>query len=832
MFNKFFPAGDADNPQADSPHALINPPRVADTGPQPGLEALEPRLLLSGSISAQFVEVDNSAALSGYKTYDLEVTADSDWSTASLLIELTQGSIYQDSAGGDREPNPVLFGNFPALEFDSYVAADGNTLSILGRAGEIGGDALQFDTQEIDITWFDLDTDDIGTFVIGRVTLSDDAAGSVGVLVSVDGSNDTAITSDTFASGDLVNLTPAPLRPPSGPVEPLPVLPIDFGARFVEVDNSAVLTGYRTFDLEVTTGRDWTASALLIELTQGSIYQDAAGGERAPNPFLFGATPTLEFDTYVSANGNSTSIAGAAGDVGGDTLQFDTSEIDIAWFDSAQNDFGTIVIGRFTLSDDAAGDVSVLMTEGRLASKEKPGEPYFARGSITGGDLSTVVGDPIPPFIPPPPPPVVPKPIHARFVEVDNSSALAGFKTFDLQIRTNTDWTSASLIIDLTQGSIYQDSAGTELAPNAVTFDIFPAIEFDTYVTADGDTTSIGGGGGGGAARFDNSQIDITWSGLGADDTGTLTIGRVTLSDNAVGSLELMVSADRNELTTSGVFEVGNLANLQAPPDPPTPPAAAAADFTGDGKADILWWNSQTGRISIWEMNRTALVGNVNPRAVADPDWQAVGTGDLTGDGKADILWRNSRSGRNMVSQMDGTVVQSTINIKRLRNRAWVVGGVGDFTGDGKADILWRNTRNGRNSVWEMDGTTFQEGVALKTVKRQDWSIAGVSDLTGDGKADILWRNTRNGRNSVWEMDGTAFQSNTAIKRNKSQRWQIAAVGDYTGDGLADIIWRDAKRGKNSVWQMDGTDFQDNLAIRPQADQDWQPAGTLLGLWE
>ncbi len=820
---------------SESLYAMPNPIRLPASGKRFGLEPLEPRLLLSGSISAQFVQVDNSAALSGYNTYDLEVTTDSDWSFASLLIELSGGSIYQDSAGGDRAPNPTLFSEFPTVEFDTYVAANGHSLSILGNAAEIGGDSLQFDSQEIDITWFDLNKSDTGTVVIGRFTLSDDAVGGLGLKVLDTGSGEFA-TWDTFTSGDLVNLTPAPPRTPTPPPKAPPPLPLDFSARFVEVDNSSALTGYTTFDLEVTTGTDWIASALLLELTQGSIYQDVMGTHIPQSPFFFDQFPTLEFDSYVAANGHSTSIAGHAGDLGGRALQFDSNRIDITWFDIDQDDIGTIIIGRFTLSDDAAGDIKMLNTNGNGS-----GHTIFASDSFTNGGLGHVTptaprppGSPPPPAPPTPPPPVKAKPILARFVEVDNSSALAGFKTYDLQITTNTDWSTASLLIDLEQGSIYQDAAGTDLAPNPVTFSAFSALEFDTYITANGKMTSIAGdadGDGEGESRFDTTRIDISWSGLATDDTGTLTIGRVTLSEDAVGSMQLVVEGDRNELTNSGTFLVGDLANTKSTATPASA-SAAAADFTGDGRADIFWRNTLTGNNSIWEMNGSGFMGSIDLQLQGNPNWQAVGAADLTGDGKADILWRNKRNGRNLVTEMDGTAIKDNIAIKRLRNRAWIVSGISDFTGDGKADILWRHTRNGRNSVWEMDGTDFRDGVSLKTVRSQDWSIAGTTDFTGDGKADILWRNTRNGRNSVWEMDRTDFVSNNAIRKVKSQDMQVAAVGDYTGDGLADILWRDAKRGRNFVWQMDGTDFNFNLAIKSQPGSDWQPAGTLLGLWE
>lgn len=804
---------DVDRPAPS--RAMVSEAGSSADGQRCELEPLEPRLLLSGTFTAEFIQVDNSAELSGYNTYDLQVTSDVYWASASLRLELDQGSIYQNPVGSDRAPNPLLIDAFPGLEFDTYVSMGGKTTTLQGRAEHIGGDAFQFDSTEIDASWGNAEYDKPDTLIIGRFTLSEDAAGSIGFWMG-DYHADNFTNWNSFEVGDLTDLTnvPAPESPPPTPIpDPPPVDPTEFGVRFVQVDNSELLTGYKTFDLEVTTDQDWTVAAMLIELTGGSIYQDPFGTNFEPTAGVVALFPTLEFDSYVAANGHVASIAGGAGDVGGNGLRFDTVEIDVSWSDLAQDDLGTIVIGRFTVSDDAEGIVRLKVAQAGnnvgLVSSET-----FTEGILITGDSTA----PLPPK---------PEPITAKFVEVDNGDVTPGFKTYDLRVTSESDWMNASLQLDLTGGSIYQDAAGTILAPNPGAFSEFPALEYDTYVTSSSRLTSIVGDADGDSGfNFDAQNIDISWTAPGKDDTGTFSIGRITLSDDAVGELRLVVDGRRSDTFVNEVaFTAGALGV-------PVPSASRAADFTGDGMPDILWWNSETGRNQVWQMNGTSFMNSIDLPAIADSNWRAVGTADLTGDGKTDILWRHSRNGRNRVTEMDGTDVQSNIDIKRLRSRAWVVGGLGDFTGDGKTDILWRNTRNGRNSVWEMDGTIFQKGVALKSVKNADWSIAGVADLTSDGKADIIWRNTRNGRNTAWEMDGTQFQRRAEIRRNKNQVMQIVGVGDYTGDGRTDLLWRNTKNGGNVVWELNGTSYRNKFAVKAQTNDEWRPAGTLLGLWE
>ncbi|MBP2316228.1 FG-GAP-like repeat-containing protein, partial [Azospirillum soli] len=124
-------------------------------------------------------------------------------------------------------------------------------------------------------------------------------------------------------------------------------------------------------------------------------------------------------------------------------------------------------------------------------------------------------------------------------------------------------------------------------------------------------------------------------------------------------------------------------------------------DFDGDGKTDILWRNSTNGALSIWAMNGNMVLGSASPQlnganVVPGLAWKVESVADFTGDGKADILWRNSTSNQVLLWTMNGSTVTSA-NTVQLNGaavapaQAWKVEGAADFTGDGKADILWRN---------------------------------------------------------------------------------------------------------------------------------------------
>ncbi len=189
------------------------------------------------AISFDLLPVDNSAAMTGYVTYDLQITTDVDWTATAMFLDLSAGSIYQEPEGFGQAgltfgpPNPVWFPYFPTAEFDTYLVGDVLTTSIAGGAGDVGGDAYRFDTQALDVSWYNRSVTDIGTITIGRVTLTDDATASLGMLLTVDAG---------YGEESVAEFT-ATITPGAAPlmsqlieqVEPSGFTPIDLGEVYI-----------------------------------------------------------------------------------------------------------------------------------------------------------------------------------------------------------------------------------------------------------------------------------------------------------------------------------------------------------------------------------------------------------------------------------------------------------------------------------------------------------------------------------------------------------------------------------------------------------------------
>ncbi len=198
----------------------------------------------------------------------------------------------------------------------------------------------------------------------------------------------------------------------------------------------------------------------------------------------------------------------------------------------------------------------------------------------------------------------------------------------------NEPWPSMALRIDLSAGSFYQHPYGADGSSPQFVIDLFPTLEFDTYVGIIGDGTGgiAGGAGdiGGGPFSMDAPQLSVSWFNTSNTDTGYLRVGMMTLSDDAVGTgilysygVEMPFTItngsiadtfenvaidpfDPPELNPPGPFpvlpgpldanEVGIFTRLVASPDVPDGYVANEVIWNGQGNED---WFSADMRVDL-----------------------------------------------------------------------------------------------------------------------------------------------------------------------------------------------------------------------------------------
>jgi mono/diheme cytochrome c family protein len=301
-----------------------------------------------------------------------------------------------------------------------------------------------------------------------------------------------------------------------------------------------------------------------------------------------------------------------------------------------------------------------------------------------------------------------------------------------------------------------------------------------------------------------------------ADPTGFLR-GRVNLRPAVQEDVDLSGEGRSDLLLRSAALGSGNvsallmngtniLSNTVISASPGNWTVTHSDDFNGDGKADLVWQNTD-GASAIWLMNGASFTSAAGILG-AGSGWSITHTGDFNGDGKADLVWRNT-DGSTALWLMNGTTATSTAFLLN-GGSGWSVSRVGDLDGDGKTDLIWQNT-DGSIAVWLMDGTTVKAtGFLLNG--NTGWSVSHVADLNGDGKADLIWQNT-DGSVAGWLMNGTAPQAGgTAFLLGGGQGWSVTHVADLNGDGKADLIWRNTN-GAVTTWLMNGTAAQSTAGL-------------------
>jgi len=111
----------------------------------------------------------------------------------------------------------------------------------------------------------------------------------------------------------------------------------------------------------------------------------------------------------------------------------------------------------------------------------------------------------------------------------------------------------------------------------------------------------------------------------------------------------------------------------------------------------------------------------------ASVDWTVAGTGDFDGDGMADLLWHNPQTGANTVWLLTGAERKARGSIPRVSS-GWQPVGVIDMDADGMADILWRNT-SGANRLWLMNAMSRTASLQVQGVGDSLWEVVAVGDV-------------------------------------------------------------------------------------------------------
>jgi hypothetical protein len=306
---------------------------------------------------------------------------------------------------------------------------------------------------------------------------------------------------------------------------------------------------------------------------------------------------------------------------------------------------------------------------------------------------------------------------------------------------------------------------------------------------------------------------------------------------------------DANPPTNLPITQPGLTATCQA---------QAVADFYGDGYASVLFLDTASQKLGLWQDPYLTSAVPVTCQALAfyslkTTDGQVAGVGDFNGDGYPDILLWNSSTQAGKILLMDGAQVLKQIPVQPATSSDWRVAGVADFNHSGHVDILLRDTNGNLEILYfgssgylgsadftptdlHYESTPYYDTQWPETSGYFDssWTVVGVRDFDYTLYPDILWYSPSTGEVGLTSFLGleNSFLNLKlpAIGQVFSQipsGTQLQAVGDFNGDSSRDLFLRVQATGESSIWYMGwfgGNLYQpglDNYTFDP----DWQIQG-------
>ena len=233
----------------------------------------------------------------------------------------------------------------------------------------------------------------------------------------------------------------------------------------------------------------------------------------------------------------------------------------------------------------------------------------------------------------------------------------------------------------------------------------------------------------------------------------------------------------------------------------------AAADFTGDGIADLVVGTGPGGptHVRVLDGVTQAELFALDPFEATFTGGVFVAAGDVTGDGLADLVVTPDEGGGPRARVFSGAGFGQLADFFGIEDTAFRGGArpaVGDLDGDGFADLVVAAGFGGGPRVAAFSGKSLPSGpvklfgdfLAFEPALRNGTFVA-AGDIDGDGKAELIAGGGPGGGPRVTVFDGADLLANVQTRSADFFAGDTANRGgvrltakDLDGDSRADLV--------------------------------------------
>ena len=377
-----------------------------------------------------------------------------------------------------------------------------------------------------------------------------------------------------------------------------------------------------------------------------------------------------------------------------------------------------------------------------------------------------------------------------------------------IEVNCNIEGASFTIASPVTYEGSGQSWTETEVPDGTYTITYDPVIGYKTPLS---ETQTISGGG---AITFEGNYISLAMSAevivsRGANNTKPSTIGIF----NNSGTMLLSFTPFSGSKYNKSIYGVNT----------------AAGDIDGDGKVDIVAglgaWAKNPAEVAAYKADGTLITGS-DFIAMSTLYGVNVAAADFDGDGKAEIVAGAGANSRNpaqvrVFTYNSGAISDTGINFNAFTVKGGVNIAAGDIDGDGIPELITAAGAQSTNSpevrVWKIDTSgslwsIVDTGIHFVAFSGKYGANVTTGDINGDGISEIIVSSgpdPKGGSNIIKAFNGNGTEFGLMITDSSKGYGLNVASADLDNDGVAEIVAGLGPSSKNpstvKIYKADGT---------------------------